>query len=248
VNPIRGSGRYRVTAPPGAGHRPKGARDAATAPTPATSPGSAPGPRVRAAAADVAGGTRDDADLIRSSLADAEQFAHLYDRHASALHRYAARRLGTEAAEDVVAEAFLAAFRARHRYDQSRPDALPWLFGILTREVSRRRRTERNHYRLLAATPPDLPQAGPADDVAAAVTARAARVPLARALAELKPADRDVLLLVAWADLTYQEVADALGVPVGTVRSRLNRARRIVRGALAGVPLDTTDRRDAEEA
>jgi RNA polymerase sigma-70 factor (ECF subfamily) len=185
--------------------------------------------------------TEDDATLIRRSLADGEQFARLYDRHAASLHRYAARRLGAEAAEDVVAETFLAAFRARRRYDLARPDAMPWLFGILTREVSRRRRTERNHYRLLAATPPDLPQAGPADDVAAAVTARAARVPLARALAALKPADRDVLLLVAWADLTYAEVADALGVPVGTVRSRLNRARRIVRGVLADLPLTTAE-------
>ena len=197
--------------------------------------------RVTAAPPWEAGVTEDDATLIRASLADGEQFARVYDRHAATLHRYAARRLGAEAAEDVVAETFLAAFRARHRYDLARPDAMPWLFGILTREVSRRRRTERNHYRLLAATPPDLPQAGPADDVAAAVTAFAARAPLARALATLKPADRDVLLLVAWADLTYAEVADALGVPVGTVRSRLNRARRIVRGALADLPLTTAE-------
>ena len=197
--------------------------------------------RVTAAPPWEAGVTEDDATLIRRSLADGEQFARVYDRHAATLHRYAARRLGAEAAEDVVAETFLAAFRVRHRYDLARPDAMPWLFGILTREVSRRRRTERNHYRLLAATPPDLPQAGPADDVAAAVTAYAARAPLARALAALKPADRDVLLLVAWADLTYAEVADALGVPVGTVRSRLNRARRIVRGALADLPLTTAE-------
>jgi RNA polymerase sigma factor (sigma-70 family) len=197
--------------------------------------------RVTAAPPWAAGVTEDDATLIRRSLADGEQFARVYDRHAATLHRYAARRLGAEAAEDVVAETFLAAFRARHRYDLARPDAMPWLFGILTREVSRRRRTERNHYRLLAATPPDLPQAGPADDVAAAVTAYAARAPLARALAALKPADRDVLLLVAWADLTYVEVSDALGVPVGTVRSRLNRARRIVRGALADLPLTTAE-------
>jgi RNA polymerase sigma factor (sigma-70 family) len=129
----------------------------------------------------------------------------------------------------------------RHRYDTSRPDARPWLLGILTREVSRRRRTESRHYRLLATAPPDLPHAGHADDVAAAVTAHAARAPLATALAALKPADRDVLLLVAWADLTYQEVADALGVPVGTVRSRLNRARRIVRGELTGFPLTTAE-------
>jgi RNA polymerase sigma-70 factor (ECF subfamily) len=189
----------------------------------------------------IAAAVEDDATLIRRSLSDAEQFAGLYDRHHAVLHRYAARRLGGEAAEDVVAETFLAAFRLRHRYDTSRPDALPWLFGILSREVSRRRRTERAHYRLLAATLPELPQAGPADDVAAAVTAHAARAPLATALETLKPADRDVLLLVAWADLTYQEVADALGIPIGTVRSRLNRARRLVRAALADLRPTTAE-------
>lgn len=188
--------------------------------------------------------TVDDAELIRASLADGEWFAQLYDRHAAAVHRFAARRLGGDMADDVVAETFLAAFRGRHRYDLSRRDARPWLLGILTREVSRRRRQERARYRLLAATPPDLPDAGPADAVAAAVTAHAARVPLAAALAQLKPADRDVLLLVAWADLSYQEVSQALGVPIGTVRSRLNRARRIMRDRLPDLDPPLT----AEEA
>ncbi|HST57702.1 MAG TPA: sigma-70 family RNA polymerase sigma factor, partial [Longimicrobium sp.] len=67
----------------------------------------------------------------------------------------------------------------------------------------------------------------------------AARAPLARALARLTPADRDVLLLVAWADLTYQEVADALGVPVGTVRSRLHRGRKLLQKRLWQAALDS---------
>jgi RNA polymerase sigma factor (sigma-70 family) len=185
----------------------------------------------------------DDAVLIQRSLQDSECFSALYDRYAPSLHRFATARLG-EGADDVVAETFLAAFRVRHRYDVSRPDARPWLFGIAVREISRRRRQERSRYRLLAGTPADLPVDGPADAVAAAVTARSVRRPLIDALAGLKSGDRDVLLLVAWADFSYQEVAEALGIPVGTVRSRLNRARRIVRGSLG----DLNPLRTAEEA
>jgi RNA polymerase sigma-70 factor (ECF subfamily) len=189
-------------------------------------------------------GTCDDALLIEASLRDPEWFAPIYDRHGPALYRFAARRLGPEAAEDVVADAVLAAFRVRHRYDATRADVLPWLFGILTREISARRRAERARYRLLSLTPPDLPQEGPADRVVEAVTAAAVAAPLAGALTQLAARDRDVLLLVAWADLSYQEVASALRIPVGTVRSRLNRARRKLKAALP----DLLDRLDAEEA
>jgi RNA polymerase sigma-70 factor (ECF subfamily) len=70
--------------------------------------------------------------------------------------------------------------------------------------------------------------------VAANVTAQATRPLLTAALAALPPGDRDVLLLIAWEQLTYVEVSRALGIPVGTVRSRLNRARRKVRQVLAG--------------
>jgi Sigma-70 region 2 len=79
----------------------------------------------------------------RASLRDPEQFATLYDRYSAVLHRYAGGRVGGEDAEDVVAATFLAAFRARPRYDLARPDARPWPFSILTKEIARRRRTER---------------------------------------------------------------------------------------------------------
>jgi RNA polymerase sigma factor (sigma-70 family) len=190
--------------------------------------------------------TADDATLIAASRQHGEHFAALYDRHAPTLFRYAARRLGPEAAEDVVAETFLVAFRIRGRYDPGRPDARPWLLGILTRELGRRRRAEAARYRLLAALPGPEHHDGPAEAVARAVTAHAARAPLAGALGRLRPGDRDVLLLVAWAGLAYAEVATALDVPVGTVRSRLNRARRLMRAEL-GAHLDH-DHFDAEEA
>ena len=91
-----------------------------------------------------------DALLIQASWDDPDRFAALYDRYAAQLFRYAYRRIGAAAADDVVAEAFLAAFRRRHSYDLSRPDARPWLFGILTRELGRHERAERAHYRALA--------------------------------------------------------------------------------------------------
>ncbi len=176
-----------------------------------------------------------DAAVIQASWDDADRFAALYDRHAAQLYRYAHRRVGPQTAEDVVADTFLAAFARRRSYDLGRADARPWLFGILTRALSRHRRTELTRYRVLCRTAPDAPVDAPDDAVAARVTAGAARAPLAAALAGLAARDRDVLLLVAWGGLSYEETADALGIPVGTVRSRLNRARRQVRAALGDV-------------
>ena len=161
--------------------------------------------------------------------AQEQQFALLYDRYAPMLFRYAMRRLGPALAEDAVSETFLAAFAHWQRYDPGRGEVRPWLFGILTRKISRHHRDERTRYRLMAALPDPAPIGDLADRVAETVSADSARAGLTAALAVLQSRDRDVLLLVAWADLSYPEVAEVLGIPVGTVRSRLNRARRIVR-------------------
>jgi RNA polymerase sigma-70 factor, ECF subfamily len=173
-----------------------------------------------------------DAEIIERSRAEPERFAELFDRHAAHIHRYVARRLGRDVAGDLVAETFLAAFGKRHGYDPSRPDARPWLYGIATNLVGQHRRDEVRRYRLLLALPPEPIEACPADRVAAHVSAQAVRRPLAEAVADLSAGDRDVLLLVAWEQFSYDEVAAALQIPVGTVRSRLNRARRQVRAAL----------------
>lgn len=194
-------------------------------------------------AAEPAGDLTDSA-AIRQSLRQPEQFAVLYDRHAAVLHRYAGRRVGDQVADDLVAATFLAAFRGRQRYDLVRASALPWLFGILTKEIARRHRTEKARFRALERAWSDRPADGLADQVAADVSAQAARGRLAAALARLSPAERGVLLLIAWGDLSYGEAAQALGIPVGTVRSRLNRARRKVREALGGTnPTAVTEER-----
>ncbi|MEU0485608.1 RNA polymerase sigma factor [Streptosporangium sp. NPDC006013] len=176
--------------------------------------------------------TRGDADLVSASWTQPEAFAELFDRYSGMLYRYVSKRLGPESAEDLVGETFLVAFSRRRSYDLAYPDARPWLFGILTKLMSRQHRTEAARYRALSRTPVDGYEDSPADRVAVRVSAQAARPALISALAALPAKDRDVLLLITWGELTYEEVARALGIPVGTVRSRLNRGRRKVRAAL----------------
>jgi len=174
-----------------------------------------------------------DAAVIERSRLEPELFAVLFDRHAAFIHRYVNRRAGREAADDLAAETFLAAFSKRGHYDLSYPDARPWLYGFATNLIGQHRREEVRQYRIRQAVIPDLDLPDPAERAAAEVTARAERGTLVAALSGLPAGDRDVLILIAWEELTYPEVARALGIPVGTVRSRLNRARTTIRAALA---------------
>jgi RNA polymerase sigma-70 factor (ECF subfamily) len=178
----------------------------------------------------------DDATVIAESLRVPERFGVLFDRHAPAIYRYIARRLGRDAADDLVAEIFLAAFQRRGHYDTGRADARPWLYGIATRLIGRRRRDEVRFLRAISRTGVDLAVApvALADQVADRVTAQAARGQLAAAVAGLPAPQRDVLLLTA-SGLGYAEIAEALGIPVGTVSSRLVRARQKVRGKVSGL-------------
>ncbi|GAB3008698.1 RNA polymerase sigma factor [Saccharothrix stipae] len=178
--------------------------------------------------------TPTDAEIIERSRHEPDAFAAIFDRHAPHIQRYLARRLGPQVADDLVAETFLTAFDKRRRYDPARPDARPWLYGIATNLVGQHRRQEARRYRHGPAEHADHAEQDHADRVAAEVTAHAMRSLLAGALDGLSAEDRDVLLLVAWEQLSYEEVATALAIPVGTVRSRLHRARRKVRQALSG--------------
>ncbi|MFG2066199.1 RNA polymerase sigma factor [Micromonospora tulbaghiae] len=170
-----------------------------------------------------------DGDLIHGSVTEPERFAPLFDRHAVAVHRYLARRIGPPA-DDLLAETFLVAFRRRAAY---RPDVgvRPWLFGIATNLLRRHVRAEERRYRALARLAAAETQPG-IEDAIDRLDARALRRDLAAALASLHRRDRDVLLLTAWADLSYEQIAAVLDIPVGTVRSRLHRARRLTRLAL----------------
>ncbi|WP_242614309.1 RNA polymerase sigma factor [Actinomadura roseirufa] len=179
-------------------------------------------------------GTRDedDAALVVASVDDAERFTAVYDRHFPAVYRYVAGRLGPQVADDVVAETFLAAFRRRASFDPAKGGVGPWLYGIATAEVAQHRRAETRRYQALARVVPDTGPGGHEDRVASSVSAGRMQPQLARALAGLSRKDRDVVLLKALAQLTHEEIGAVLGIPYGTVGSRLNRARKKLRACL----------------
>lgn len=172
-----------------------------------------------------------DAEIIRASHTDPQQFAAIFDRHFGVIYRYLRRRLGESLAKDLSSETFTTAFAARVRYDERRDDARPWLFGIASNLLRHHYRHEERQMRAYARSRVDPIQAD-LDDVVHRVDAAATGPRLAEALATLDARDRDVLLLYAWADLSYQDIADALSIPVGTVRSRLSRSRRSIRALL----------------
>ena len=174
----------------------------------------------------------DDAAVIQLSRHEPEYFTELFLRHAPYIQRYVVRRLGQDAADDIVAETFLLAFRQRDSYDQARSDARPWLYGIATNLIGHHRRAEIRLYRALARTGADPVTESFTDRIDDRVSASTASRRLAAALARLSAELRDTLLLVAWGDLSYEETATALGVPVGTVRSRISRARSALRRSL----------------
>lgn len=182
----------------------------------------------------------DDASIIVESLTAPERFAAIFDRHAPFIHRYLARRVGAQHADDLLGETFVAAFGKRDRYDKTRADARPWLYGMATLVVSQHRRDEARQHRLRVVALPDLPTESPDDPAIASGTAHLLRGEVRDALKALAPGDLDVLLLVAWEDLSYEEVATALDIPIGTVRSRLHRARTKVRDALTPTLKETS--------
>ena len=171
-----------------------------------------------------------DAELIRDSLVNAAVFAALFDRHYRAIHRFLHARIGRVLAEDIASETFTVAFRRRASYDLSRPNARPWLYGIAVNLMRDHRRTEER--RLSAYV-----RAAHAEEVQLDEPEAGLDRTVAAALLELSPSDRHLILLYAWAQLSYEELAEALNLPLGTVRSRLSRTRSKLRTTLAA--LDT---------
>ena len=177
-----------------------------------------------------------DGEDIVASVADPHRFGPVADRHFSEIYRYISRRIGTDLAEDLGSETFAIAFEARSRYDPSRADARPWLYGIATNLIRRHRRSEarklsayeRTRSQLMAPT-------SDAESVIEHLDHLSKLDQVAAAFANLDPDSRDALYLVAIAGLSYQETANALEVPVGTIHSRIARARERIRDL---VPLD----------
>jgi RNA polymerase sigma factor (sigma-70 family) len=193
-----------------------------------------------------AGPPATDAAVIEQSWAEPELFEAIFRRYFGRIHQYLAARVGGRIADDLAAEVFTIAFAQRQRYDLARECARPWLYGIATNLVGTYRRREQRRYRALARM--DAHGVAPSDEdlVAERVSAAAAGPALAAALAGLGSGDRDVLLLVAVAGLDNQEVALSLGIPYGTVCSRLSRARARLREALGGTnPANSIDPADS---
>lgn len=157
-------------------------------------------------------------------------FSTLFQLHARGVHRYLARRVG-QVADDLLAETFLEALGSRERFDPGR-EPRAWLYGIATNLLHRHYRQEQRRFEATArdaATRELSPPDNPGEVSVGQVDAQRRVSRLAAAIHGLSPADRDVLLLTAWAGLDSGEVAAALGIPTGTVRSRLHRIRRDLR-------------------
>jgi len=193
-------------------------------------------PQLRSDAMPAADPSPTDAEVVLASLDRPAEFAAIFDRHHEAIHRFLWSRVG-DAADDVAAEVFRVAFERREAYDPVYSSAKPWLFGIaanLARQHHRRTARRRDvHERLVAEDRPE-PHPGPEQRLARLAETE----PVAEAIQDLPDRDREPLLLFAWADLTYDEIAEAIDVPVGTVRSRIHRARSQVRARLDREPAD----------
>ncbi|MFI6516256.1 RNA polymerase sigma factor [Spirillospora sp. NPDC050679] len=173
-----------------------------------------------------------DAELAAAFARDPDTFTAVYDRYFRDVYLYAAGRLDVQAGEDVAAETFCVAFAKRDLFDPARGELRPWLFGIATNLVARHRRREARHYKALARSGITPDTGSHESRVVASVAAQRMQPSLAKALAALNPGERDVVTLVALAQLTHEEVAQALGISYGTVGSRLSRARKKLRAVL----------------
>jgi RNA polymerase sigma-70 factor (ECF subfamily) len=159
----------------------------------------------------------DDAAAITRSLKDPQAFVAVFDRHYEAVHGFAGRRAGPDVADEIAAETFTRAFDRRTTYDRRYPDARPWLLAIASNLLRRHWKAERRHLEAWALAHAGTPQHEALPE--------AMGHEIVQALDALAPADREALLLYAWGELSYEEIARAMNTPVGTVRSRIARAR-----------------------
>jgi RNA polymerase sigma factor (sigma-70 family) len=169
-----------------------------------------------------------DADAIERSLVEPEAFVAIFERHFTLVHRFVRSRGGD--AEEVAAETFATAFRRRGDYDLGRADARAWLLGIAVNLMREARRTDRRRRAAYARVPREAPHEE-TTEVVRRLDAHVALSQIRGLLANLEPLERDLLLLHACVELTYAEIAEALGIPIGTVRSRIHRLRAKVQAA-----------------
>jgi RNA polymerase sigma-70 factor, ECF subfamily len=161
----------------------------------------------------------------RAAGGETAAFGTLFERHARTVYNYCFRRTGDwSQAEELTAIVFLEAWRRRRQVQLERDEAIPWLLGVATNVIRNARRSQRRHRAALRRLPRER-SADFAVDVDARLDDERQMRAAQRALSKLPRADQDVLALCVWEELTYEQAALALAVPVGTVRSRLSRAR-----------------------
>jgi len=165
----------------------------------------------------------------RSRAGDPDAFGSLFERHSTAIHNYCFRRTGDwTAAEDLLSIVFLEAWRHRDR-ELSTGNVLPWLYGVATNVLRNRRRSQRRHAAAMRRVPRPRPSPDFSEDSQARIDAERRMQILLKAISHLPKREQDVLILCGWSELSYEEAAFALRVPVGTIRSRLSRARQRMR-------------------
>lgn len=173
-----------------------------------------------------------DGAVFAQSVSEPQVFTIIFDRYYRSVYGYLSRRAGHTAADDLAAETFTRAFERRSAFEPTTARALPWLLGIALNLLAHDRRSAGRQLRALAALEEPDPFERIEDAATRRADARTARETLVQAVEQLDDQDREALLLYAWGELTYPEIAAVLGIPVGTVRSRLNRARRKIRQEL----------------
>lgn len=168
----------------------------------------------------------EDSFRARVRAGDADAFATLFDEFAQAIYRYACRVTGDPTmAEDVVGQTFLDAWRLRRKVQPEGDSLEPWLYGIATNVLRNARRSAKRYRAVLERVPDSEPVADHADDLVRRESEQECLAAARIALGALRPAEREVVGLCTWSGLTYAQAAEALGVPVGTIRSRLSRAK-----------------------
>jgi RNA polymerase sigma-70 factor (ECF subfamily) len=173
----------------------------------------------------------DDVEILRTSINDPAAFEELFHRYFPALLGYARRRVGHDVGEEIAARTMVIAFERRGSFDPKYLSARPWLYGIASNLIRHHIRDERVHVDALGKLPidPDLGDLVDADRLDAELE----RPLLTRALMALEERDREAFLLFVLEDLSYDDIATALDIPVGTVRSRIHRARGQLRERIA---------------
>lgn len=172
----------------------------------------------------------DDADLWRRLRhGDTAAFGELFDRHGARIHRYAVRRTGdVHTADDVTAVVFLEVWRRRAEVELHQPSALPWLYGVAANAINHWSRSRRRHDLALARLAAQSVDGLGSSDTASVEQRAEALAESTQVLEQVRGLPRryrDVLVMSVWEGLSHAEIADALGISVGTVKSRLSRAR-----------------------